>query len=111
MTHLHQAMVDARTDVLEDLLDPGYTLTHLTGEVQPREAWFAAIRSRAFEYHHIREVATAVALEPDVAVVTGRGIVTATIHGMRHPWRLAFVMRFVRTGGRWVAMNAQYSTW
>jgi len=55
VTHLHQAMVDARTDVLEDLLDPGYTLTHLAGEVQPREAWFVAIRSRAFEYHHIRE--------------------------------------------------------
>ncbi|WP_330302121.1 MULTISPECIES: hypothetical protein [unclassified Streptomyces] len=33
------ALIEDDTDALEDLLDEGFTLTHLSGYVQPKQEW------------------------------------------------------------------------
>lgn len=35
----HRAMVEAQTTELERLLEPGYSLVHITGYVQPKQEW------------------------------------------------------------------------
>jgi hypothetical protein len=72
----HAAMVDARIGDLNELLDHGYELVHITGYVQPKDEWLEVIRNGEFDYHRIDvdEAALAVKVSGGTAVVAGRGI-------------------------------------
>ena len=108
----HAAMVEARTDDLDQLLDKEFSLAHITGYVQPKDEWFGVIRSGQFDYHSIdiEEETLAVNITGSTAVVTGRGIVNATINGMRNPWRLQFTMECARQNDRWTITRARYTS-
>lgn len=107
----HAAMVKARTDRLEALVDEHYSLVHITGYVQPRDEWFDVIESGAFDYHDIRidERALSVRIVGDTATVAGKGIFDATINGMHAPWRLGFDMTWSKKSGTWRIMSARYA--
>jgi Domain of unknown function (DUF4440) len=108
----HAAMVDARTADLDDLLDPGFALVHITGYIQPKNEWFDVLRSGQFAYHRIEidEKTISVSIEGDAAELTGRGIFNATINGARIPWRLQVSIRFARRGATWTITHARYTT-
>ena len=108
----HAAMVEARTDDLDQLLDKEFSLAHITGYIQPKDEWFGVIRSGQFDYHRIdiEEETLAVNITGSTAVVTGRGIFNATINGMRNPWRLQFTMECARQNGRWTITRARYTS-
>ena len=94
LSRYHDAMVAARTDTLDAMLDPGFTLVHITGYVQSKDEWFGVMRTGEFDYHAIDLDDSALRMDgtDHGATVIGRGIFNATIHGMRRPWRLAFRM-------------------
>jgi hypothetical protein len=108
----HTAMVGARTDELDALLDAGFALVHLTGYVQPREEWLEVVRDGQFDYHRIDvdERSLAVTVTGPAAMVKGRGIFDATINGMRSPWRLQFTLRLAKHRDRWILMHARYTS-
>jgi hypothetical protein len=108
----HAAMVDGRTDDLDALLDAGFALVHRTGYVQPREEWLEVVRDGQFDYHRIDvdERSLAVTVTGAAAMVKGRGIFDATIHGMRRPWRLQFTLRLAKPRDRWILMHARYTS-
>ncbi len=108
----HLAMVEARTDDLDTLLDNEFSLVHLTGYDQPKDEWFGVIRSGQFDYHRIdiEEETLAVNITGSTAVLTGREIFNATINGMRNPWRLQFTMECARQYGRWTITRARYTS-
>lgn len=49
------AMVSGNTQVLGEMLDEGFILTHITGHRQPKEEWLAQIRQGRFIYHDMQE--------------------------------------------------------
>lgn len=104
----HRAMVEADTDKLAALVDRGFSLTHITGYVQPREEWFHVVRTGQFAYHQIDIDEVAVRLGTAVADLEGGGTFTATINGMHASWRLRFSLAFAYEGGRWTLMSARY---
>ena len=108
----HTAMVAARTDDLDALLDHDYALVHITGYVQPKDEWFDVLRTGRFDYHRIDvdEGSLSVTVTGPTAVVTGRGIFDATINGMRSPWRLQFTLRLARRRDQWIITHARYTT-
>jgi hypothetical protein len=109
----HRAMVDARIDVLDGLLDREFALVHITGYNQPKDEWFGVLRSGQFDYHKIDvdEETVTVSIQRESAELTGRGIFNATINGAKNPWRLQFTVGFVRRGDRWIIKNARYTTY
>jgi hypothetical protein len=112
MNAYHEAMVAARTKDLDKLVDTDFTLTHITGYVQPKHEWLGVIRSGQFDYHHIDidEKTTSLSILEDSASLSGRGIFNATINGMKSPWRLQFSIQLRKLSGRWVMKNARYTT-
>jgi hypothetical protein len=108
----HSAMLDARTDDLEAILDRHFSLAHITGYVQPKDEWFDVIRSGQFDYHTItvHEEAISMTVSGKTAIIGGRGLFDATINGMRRPWRLQFTMRFARDAAGWRILEARYTT-
>jgi hypothetical protein len=109
----HAAMVGARTDILESLLDKDFALVHITGYVQPRAEWLDVVRSGAFDYHAIQmdELSLNVEVMSNTAVLKGRGIFNATITGMKNLWRLQFTMKLAQQKGRWRFMHAKYKSY
>jgi hypothetical protein len=109
----HSAMVAGDTSQLRDLTHSSFTLTHITGYIQPRKEWLDVVERGTFDYHRI-------ALQPSkpdisiagaVATVRGRGIFDATIYGIHRPWRLAFEMTLERAeGDAWTIKRAEYRT-
>ena len=113
LSRYHDAMVAARTDTLDAMLDPGFTLVHITGYVQPKDEWFDVMRTGEFDYHAIDLDTSALRMDgtDHGAKVIGRGIFNATIHGMRRPWRLAFRMSLQRKSKGWVIQGARYNSY
>jgi hypothetical protein len=92
---VRDAMVIADTSALDALLDDDFTLTHMTGYVQPKAAWLGAIDSGEMEYHQITDVESLQAGEASGGeLLTVRTMTDATIWGGRGDWRLQLRLRF-----------------
>ncbi|MFC8263941.1 nuclear transport factor 2 family protein [Streptomyces sp. NPDC057291] len=90
--HTHHAYLDAMvegdTQELGSLLDDGFTLTHMTGYVQPKAEWLAEMKAGQFVYHSIDEVDTALDLDGGTARLTAWTMTDAKVYGSRSDWRL-----------------------
>ncbi|MEU6351724.1 nuclear transport factor 2 family protein [Streptomyces sp. NPDC047072] len=106
-----QAMTDGDTGTLDDLLDSGFTLTHITGYVQPKVEWFAQMRAGQFVYHAIRENDVTVETEGDAARLVGRVVADATVYGTHADWRLRLTIDYAWQGDAWTAHRAVATTW
>ncbi|GAC1408063.1 MAG: nuclear transport factor 2 family protein [Burkholderiaceae bacterium] len=107
----HAAMVDARIDILEDMLNKEYALEHITGYVQPKAEWLELVRSGDFDYHTIqldKQSLTADFVTSNSAVLKGRGIFNATINGMKNHWKLQFTVELAQQKGQWRLTHAKY---
>lgn len=105
-----RAMLDARTERLDPLLDEQYSLTHMTGYRQPKREWLSAIASGEMRYHAAEERSVTVDVTGDTAVLVGRSVVTATIYGMRGTWNLQLTTDYARRHGSWIAVRTMATT-
>jgi len=106
-----RAMTDGDTDALDDLLDDGFTLTHITGYQQPKAEWLSQMRAGQFVYHGVIEKNVTVDVEGDTASLVGRIVTEATVYGTHADWPLQFTMNYARNGGTWTALRSVATTW
>lgn len=108
----HTAMVEARTPDLDRLLEPGFSLVHITRYVQPKHEWLDLVWSGDFNYHRIEleQNSLEVSVKGIGSTVQGRGIFNASINGMTAPWRLRFVLELKKHEGVWMIASARYIT-
>jgi hypothetical protein len=107
------AMVAGDTEALGALLADGFTLTHMTGYLQPKAEWLADVRSGEMSYHAIQNVDVTVDVDADTGtpVLIARTRTEATIWGSHGTWPLRLRIRFSGTGGSWLASDTVASTW
>lgn len=105
------AMVEEDTPSLDDLLDAGFTLTHMTGYVQPKAEWLAEMKAGQFVYHSIDEVDTALDLDGSTARLTVRTMTDAKVYGSRADWRLLLTTDYGRRGDTWIPLRTVATTW
>ncbi|MFG3029103.1 nuclear transport factor 2 family protein [Streptomyces sp. NPDC048253] len=106
-----RAMADGDTDALDDLLDDGFTLTHITGYQQPKAEWLSQMRAGQFIYHSVIEKYVTVDVEGDTARLVGRIVTKATVYGTHADWPLQFTMDWARRGETWTALRSVAATW
>lgn len=94
-------MVEARVDLLDELLAQDFVLVHITGYAQPKAEWLEEIRTGSMDYHDIREQSVSVTIDGATAVLVARNLVTATIWGSHSVWPLQMTTTFVEAGGVW----------
>lgn len=101
------AMAANDTTALDQLLAPTFTLTHMTGYVQPRAEWLRELQQGTMHYFssvedHVTMVATGTGWQ-----VIGQNRVVASIHGsQQHEWPLNTVMIIEKIAGKWQIMTA-----
>jgi ketosteroid isomerase-like protein len=106
-----RAMTNGDTDALDDLLDDGFTLTHITGYQQPKAEWLSQMRAGRFVYHGVIEKNVAVDVEGDTARLVGRIVTEATVYGTHADWPLQFTMDYARDGDTWTSLRSVATTW
>jgi len=104
---IRAAMVSADTGTLSDVLAESFRLTHMTGLVQSRTDWLAAIDTADMQYHRIVDVD--LVASPDSDAVTVRTRTDATIWGSRGQWPLQ--LRIDLDPRRQVATRMIATTW
>lgn len=107
---LYRGMLERDTAQLSNLLADDYTLTHMTGYVQPKAEWLAQIDSGQMRYHSARPHSVAVDIDGDTAVLVGRDLVDATIWGSRGTWYLQLTTTYERHDDAWIAVRTVATT-
>lgn len=108
----NQAMAADDTVALDQLLAPSFTLTHMTGYVQPRAEWLKELRQGTMKYfasieEHVDGQQTATGWH-----LVGQNRVTASIHGGgKYAWPLNTEMVIERVAGTWQIMSAVVTTY
>jgi stalled ribosome rescue protein Dom34 len=115
IVHLFRMQLAAmqRGDItaLSELLNPDFTLTHITGYIQPKDEWLSQMQSGQFIYHHIDENSISVDLHADKARLVGRLIVDATVYGSRATWQLQLTQHLSRRKERWTIDDSLATPW
>jgi hypothetical protein len=107
---LTQLMIDRNTKELNKILDPDFTLTHITGYVQSKKEWLSEIESERMKYYSYKEVKTSVEIKGNKASFTGQNVLDARIWGSRNNWRLQQTMKLENRDGKWIILNSVATT-
>lgn len=105
------AMQAGNTTRLRSLIDPAFTLTHITGYVQPGLEWLAEMDRGEFVYYGISCHDLSVTTTGDTGHLIARTQTDARVYGSRNTWPLQLAMDFAQRDGRWIARRAVASLW
>lgn len=106
------AMAADDVAALDQLLAPDFTLTHMTGYIQPRQEWLGELRRGTMHYDSSVEDHVEMSETADGWQVTGQNRVVASIHGsQRHEWPLNTVLTVQRQADQWRIMRAVVTTY
>jgi hypothetical protein len=107
---LAQLMIDRDTATMNNILDEHYTLTHMTGYVQPKAEWFNEVLKESMKYYSAKEVNNSITMNGDKATATMQNLVDARIWGSRNTWRLQQTMQLEKRNGQWVILKSVATT-
>lgn len=103
------AMIDGDTARLDELLDKNFTLTHMSGYVEPKLEWLADIESRTMRYHSIDDVD--VEVDPQSSSLTVRTKAHASVWGGRGVKHMQLRIFFRLDGDKVLTTRAISSIW
>lgn len=104
-TDFSRAMVQGDTKTLESLMGDQFTLTHITGYVQPKAEWLSQVKSGYFDYHQITQKELTVKVKGNTATLISKALFNVTIGGGRGNWNLQSTLNFVQEGSKWIVAS------
>ena len=109
---MYRAMIAKDGAALNSLLDESFTLVHMTGMQQNKQAFIRAVENGTLNYfsEDLQDAKTVV--HKDFVCFTGKSLVNAAVFGGgRHTWHLQLDIRFVFAGRDWLISETVASTW
>lgn len=103
---LTDLMIDRNIEAIDSLLDDKFTLTHITGYVQPKGEWLREIEQESMKYYSYEIVSEKVEISGNKAIFIGQNILDARIWGTRNRWRLQQKVTMEKRNGKWVIINS-----
>lgn len=107
---LAKLMIAKDTAAMSSILDQDFTLTHITGYIQPKAEWLNEVATESMKYYSAEEVDHHIDVGGDRAEVTIRSRVDARIWGSRNTWRLQQKMKLEKRNGAWIILYSIAST-
>ena len=107
---LAQLMIERDTAAMNSILDEHYTLTHMTGYVQPKAEWFNEVNKESMKYYSAKEVSHSITINGNKAKAIMQNVVDARIWGERNIWRLQQIMQLEKRNGKWIILKSAAST-
>ena len=100
-----QAMTEADTDTLREIVSEDAVFTHMSGRQQTREEYFADIEKGSLQYFTIGIDSPVVEVDGDLASVTYTSVLNANAYGARGTYRMGGTHWFVKRDGSWISIN------
>lgn len=105
-----ELMIAGNVAELEKIVDKNFTLTHITGYVQPKSEWFKEIQSESMKYYSAKEVDFSLKINGNKAEFVQKNILDARIWGSRNSWRLQQTMFLEKVDNQWVIVKSVAKT-
>lgn len=103
----YQAMIEADTNVLEQLFGDGLVYTHSTGTADGKAAYLEGVRSANFAYKQIERSDECIQVYGDTAVVTGRARADMIVGGVPRLATLRYTCVWVKAINGWQTVAFQ----
>ena len=104
-TRYCQAMTDADTNTLREIVSSDCVFTHMSGRQQSREEYFADIENGSLRYFTIGIDSPKVEVNGNTATVTFTSVLNANAYGARGTYRMSGTHHYELRGGEWIAVN------
>ena len=109
---MYCGMVEKDRRILSEVLDESFTLAHMTGMRQSKEAFIRAVEDGTLNYSSANHQRIEVEAHGDSAELLGQSVVHAAVFGGGwHTWRLQLKLKLVRTNDTWRIKEASASTY
>ncbi len=100
-----QAMTEADTDTLKEIVSEDVVFTHMSGRQQTRKEYFADIENGSLRYFTIGIDSPVVEVDGDMASVTYTSVLNANAYGARGTYRMGGTHWFEKQDGSWISIN------
>ena len=100
-----QAMTDADTDTMRELVSEEMTFTHMSGMQQTREEYFADVADGSLRYFTIGIADPEIRVGSDEAQITYTAVLNANAYGARGTFRMKGTHHYEKRDGAWIAVN------
>lgn len=100
-----QAMTEADTDTMAELVAEDVMFTHMSGMQQTRAEYFADIENESLRYYTIGIENPVIEVDGDFASITYTSVLNANAYGARGTYRMEGTHRFENIDGQWVSTN------
>ena len=107
---LAELMIARDTTAMSKILDNDFTLTHMTGYVQPKAEWLDEVAKESMKYYSAKEVKHTINVNGHTAEVMIQSMVDARIWGSRNTWRLQQKMKLEKRNDTWIILSSVAST-
>ncbi len=100
-----QAMTDADTDTMRELVSEDMTYTHMSGMTQTREEYFADIEHGNLRYFTIGIADPVIQINGNQGSITYTSVLNANAYGARGTYRMKGTHHYKKQNGSWIAVN------
>lgn len=107
---LTELMIQRDLDALDLILDKNYTLTHITGYVQPKAEWFKEVETESMKYYSYQAVKHRVKINGNKAEVVQQNKLDARIWSSRNVWRLQQIFQLEKRDDKWIILKSVATT-
>lgn len=101
-----ELMIERNTEELDKIVDENFTLTHITGYVQPKNEWFEEIEQESMKYYSAEEVSHSLKIDGNKAEFIQQNRLDARIWGSRNVWRLQQTMTLEKRESNWIILKS-----
>ena len=101
-----QAMTDADTVTMRELVSEDMVFTHMSGRKQTREEYFADVADGSLRYYTIGIACPTVKTDGDNASITYTAVLNADAYGARGVFRMKGTHHYEKRDGSWIAVNS-----
>ena len=100
-----QAMTDADTDTMFELVSEDMTYTHMSRKTQTREEYFADIEKGRLKYFTIGIENPVIEVDGDTATIEYTSVLNANAYGARGTFRMSGIHHYEKRDGSWILVN------
>lgn len=100
-----QAMTEADTDAMREMVSEDMQYVHMSGRKQTREEYFADIESGALTYYTIGIDHPVIEVSGDTAEITYTSVLNANAYGARGTFRMKGTHHYRKLNGEWILVN------
>lgn len=100
-----QAMIDKDIELMNSLVTPDITFTHMSGKKQTKEEFFKEIENNTLNYYDYTIQNPVVKVTGNKAVLIADTTLRANVYGISGIWTLPTKAHFIKIDGKWFFCN------